>query len=287
MFNQKFLPENMTEIVKKCGRYFDLGWEIFPCILYVETHVSSTGVTRKKRMKSIGQWKSKIYDKEIFKSDISDLWKRYGGFNSIACKTCPSRLLVVDIDNKDEKIFSSSTWMIRSLICDEIKKPIYAETQSNGFHYYFTAPKKCQKRAFHNLGIDIQCENSLIYLPPSSVLYGGTYNWVNEPQGRPPVVPEKLYRFMYAERPEAEKRPTGPSKLIRELSEKQISVLKDRIYDCKNIETGSRSEKDFALIAWMRKLNLNKYECETICRNIGRKFSREDYFLRTWEKCTV
>jgi len=280
MLDIKIVKEKFEILCEASKKYFDRGWEIFPCILYMKIKITNEGVFRKKFMFSLGSWKQKIFTREQFRDDGHELIQRRGGFNALALKTGPSKILVVDVDKKGN--FDNSIFLIRSLMMNV--NPVFARTQSGGFHYYFNAPAGCRKMSLPKLGIDIQCRDSLVYLPPSSVLYGGQYTWIKPPETRLPDMPDELYTYLYSKPDTPTRRITGPTRTISGLTLSQRQILVKRIQECVSCPDGYRSERDFALLGWMKKLNLDPIECKKICQKIGRKFLRGDYFDRAWDK---
>ena len=163
MLDIKIVKEKFEILCEASKKYFDRGWEIFPCILYMKIKITNEGVFRKKFMFSLGSWKQKIFTREQFRDDGHELIQRRGGFNALALKTGPSKILVVDVDKKGN--FDNSIFLIRSLMMNV--NPVFARTQSGGFHYYFNAPAGCRKMSLpkfsNQKGTSILIHSGLFY----------------------------------------------------------------------------------------------------------------------------
>ena len=96
----------------------------------------------------------------------------------------------------------------------------------------------------------------------------------------PYLLRDILYARSTAPKPELG---SAPIKLVNSLTFKQREVTKRLMQGCLSVVNGQRSERDYALVMWLKKLNLGRDQAQAITNSIGRKFKREDYFPRMWD----
>lgn len=118
-------------------------------------------------------------------TEIRDLWKKYPTAN-IALKT--DKFFVIDVDRHGGEVDGMES--IKKLDHDEwFKDTLTERTAHNGFHFFFTKPKKIQIQ--QNIGflpsVDLKAhENNYVVVAPS-MLGDKSYKWLNrEPMREPP-----------------------------------------------------------------------------------------------------
>lgn len=160
-------------------------------------------------------------------TEIRDLWKKYPTAN-IALKT--DKFFVIDVDRHGGEVDGMES--IKKLDHDEwFKDTLTERTAHNGFHFFFTKPKKIQIQ--QNIGflpsVDLKAhENNYVVVAPS-MLGDKQYKWLNSesmkepPQGLIDLILNKQKEFKPVEQLEGYK-PSGKTQTT-ELFEKIINGL--------------------------------------------------------------
>ena len=168
--------------------YEKLGFNMVPLTLQL--------INGKKVTTNMPPWKNQSFTSTAIKE-----WH-----NAIAIITREvSQLMVMDIDKTDTTL---------SDVLDEygldIAEYCCALSPSGGMHIYLNwshselwkqrYQRKTLTTTNSNIGIDIRAEGGLIFAPPSTVIGGGNYEWINLPENRSDLDynPDKLIPLMDA-----------------------------------------------------------------------------------------
>lgn len=149
--------KNEPHLKNNATKYFELGWEVFPMIVYINCGIEQTIYA--------GPWKEVTFDHYLFIEHAEDLKKNYGFWNVIACKIGPSGLTVLE---RDPKIDNSE---IDSLLTN-IPGMVQDVTPEGKFRYFFKRDPKLGGLNRKDLGIRVLPEDAVIYLAPSYIIGG-------------------------------------------------------------------------------------------------------------------
>lgn len=145
-------------------------------------------------------WSGKKYDKKplipwtelqsrkVTDADIKNWWSTYPDAGIAAVVGSISNgVVVIDCDSQQ------SVDEMEQLLSDSLVVPC-AKSISGKRHYYFKSEKPIQKCVRFYGDMDLQAENSLITLPPTTGKNGDCYEWIVEPQSQSdfPAIPASL-----------------------------------------------------------------------------------------------
>ena len=145
--------KNEPDLKENAERYFTLGWEIFPMIVYMNCGIEQTIYA--------GPCKEVTFDSYLFYEHAEELKKEHGFWNVIACKTGPSGITVLE---RDPKIKNSE---VDSFLNDSM---IRAGTPDGKIRYFFQQSPQLNRMDRKDLGIRVLTKDAVIYLPPSDII---------------------------------------------------------------------------------------------------------------------
>ena len=264
---------NLLPDIKKL---FAHGVECFPCTVHLATG---------KKHPRLPRWQDRIF------TLVDALAMLKPEHNTIAIKTGPSKLFVLDCDCKP-----GAPDGIKTLNQASIKIPEgtpWQSTPSGGAHYFFLAPENAP--SFNRpgtLGLDARGEGGLIFT-------GEGYNWqVPLIRSSLKLVPQEVLNlFGDKGKPEPEQQQGGPL----EFDDLDIECIKDAMFNSKNGEAikklfsgdisthkNDRSAADQALCNHLAYFTKNNVELmDMIFRESGlyrEKWERQDYREATIRK---
>jgi hypothetical protein len=134
----------------------------------------------------------------------------------------------------------------------------------------------------------------MITTPPTKLSNGGEYKWVVSPsQGVVAPPPKRLIQLIrQLNTKKSRKIKTSitsvdcnhiAGKSIKQLSQKQRSILNERLDKAMKAPTGSRSSRDFSLMDWIVRVGLKREVAWELVKNVGKfKEKGREYFDRTF-----
>lgn len=176
------IPSTRTSNLPAALAYAARGWPVFPCKPGGKAPLTEHG----------------FKDASINPETIREMWSRSPGANIGIATGQISRLIVIDVDVKDEKLGRVSFQELESNYGPF--NTLRAMTPSGGFHLVFRLPQGApaiRSRADLVPGIDVRADGGYIVAAPS-IINGRTYQW-EDPNQEPAPVPVGLLRLLTQE----------------------------------------------------------------------------------------